>query len=178
MIERRHGYQSAHIRDASFRQAAFQFILSFSLCHRHTHTSAHGHIHTLTQRRGVVYLMDILLLLNKFLMSCCGLTGALHSNPHAQTLFRCGLAKCAFSPKFSNCNEVSLSRPARTCARILHSWLKTAAKIEGRCIRPAEPRWLPLNLAVLSQPRTSAALTSDVLEMKLARSYFEREQSG
>lgn len=41
----------------------------------------HTHTCTRTQSRGVVTLMDIFLLLNKFLMSRCGLTGALRSIP-------------------------------------------------------------------------------------------------
>lgn len=99
MVTNQHAFEMHQLDKQLF---PYEFILSFSLCHTHIHTRARVCIHTLTQRRGVVYLMDILLLLNKFLMSCCGLTGALHSIPHAQTLFRCGLAKCAFNPKFSN----------------------------------------------------------------------------
>jgi len=65
--------------------------------------------HTHTQREVWLNLY-ILLLLNKFLMSCCGLTGKLHSIPHTHTLFRCGLAKCAFNSEFSNWTKVSHSR--------------------------------------------------------------------
>lgn len=72
-------------------------VSSFSLSFPLTHIT-----HTHAKKKGVVKLMYILLLLNKFLMSCCGLTGALHSIPHTHTLFRCGLAKCAFNPEFSN----------------------------------------------------------------------------
>lgn len=93
----------AHVFDkAPYRVFRISFFPSCK--HRtdtHRHTQTYTHTHTL-KKGGVVTLVYILLLLNKFLMSCCGLTGTLHSIPHSHTRFRCGLAKCAFNPEFSN----------------------------------------------------------------------------